>query len=202
MALYPGGSRTHCNDITADLGAGAASGTGFGTDTLDGIEQVWTGGGNDVLVGDDGTNEFSTGFSCDQSLSTESVDGNGGLDLVTFNTRHLPFVEVSSPAPVEVDLVAHTADWGDQSSVIALESIENVTGTEHADVLLGDGGPNSLSGGNGRDVVNGREGDDELLGDTGDDSLDGGPGASHKTAAQARHLPQPEPRSARGRLRR
>ena len=57
-----GSSGSHCNTITADLTTGKASGKGFGIDTLHGIEGVRAGGGNDVLIGDEGPNEFYTGF--------------------------------------------------------------------------------------------------------------------------------------------
>ena len=128
-----GGSGSHCSDITADLSAGTASGDGFGTDTLDGIEKVWTGGGNDVLIGDDGPNEFYTGtLSCDESSPTDSVAGNGGLDRITFDSLNVE--GGSAPDSVEVDLQAKTALWGDPESqdrdLITLNSIEDVAGTE------------------------------------------------------------------------
>jgi Ca2+-binding RTX toxin-like protein len=184
LKIYRNGESPHCHDITADLSMGTAFGAGFGFDTLDGIENVWTGGGNDVLVGDDGPNEFHTGsaYPCDRSTPHELVGGNGGLDLVTFAL--LPYEVGPSPTPLQVDLLAGTALWGDEGGthktvVISLDSIENVTGTDSTDVLLGNSGPNSFSGGRGDDILDGREGDDHLLGDKGDDALDGGPGANH-----------------------
>jgi Ca2+-binding RTX toxin-like protein len=176
-----GGSGSHCSDITADLSAGTASGDGFGTDTLDGIEKVWTGGGNDVLIGDEGPNEFYTGtLSCDETSPTDSVAGNGGLDRITFDSLN---VETGNgPGPVEVDLQAKTALWGDPESedrdLITLSSIEDVAGTEYEDVIFGDDGPNNLVGRDGDDLINGRGGDDQLLGHRGNDSLDGGLGAN------------------------
>ncbi len=171
----------HCNDITVDLAAGTASGDGFGTDTLDGIESVWTAGGHDVLIGDEGPNEFYTGFPCpDDPAPTESVTGNGGFDRITFDIEALDYS--FAPGPVEVDLQANTARWGDEGSanrvLITLSSIENAAGTEYSDVILGDDGPNVLVGRSSGDLINGRGGDDLLFGNRYNDSLDGGPGAN------------------------
>jgi Ca2+-binding RTX toxin-like protein len=196
-----GTGNTHCIDITADLGAGTASGDGFGIDTLTSIENVWTGGGNDVLIGDDGPNEFYTGYSCNNEPSTtESVTGKGGVDRITFTAQGS-----GVSGPVEVDLQAQTArvniNGGPISVLITLSSIEEVIGTDGEDVILGDDGPNSLSGGYGDDTINGRGGDDQLLGDGGNDSLDGGPGANHNDGVQAPTLASPQSGSPHGQLR-
>jgi hypothetical protein len=68
-----------------------------------------------------------------------------------------------------------------------LTSIESVTGGEGDDVLVGDSGNNTLSGGPGKDTLRGgagadvlkgggRKTTDRLYGDDGDDQLDGGEG--------------------------
>ena len=139
--LSDGGSGSHCNDITADLSQGTAQGSEFGTDTLQDVEIVWSGGGNDVLTGDDGPNWFYTGgLPCDEESPTDSVTGNGGADRITFNSEAIEFG--SAPGRVRVDLAEHTARWNNQGSpiwmVITLSSIENVTGTEYRDVIAGD----------------------------------------------------------------
>jgi Ca2+-binding RTX toxin-like protein len=179
-----GSSGGHCNDIIADLSRGKAQGVGFGADVLQDIEDVWSGGGNDTLVGDDGPNTFYTGDTyCDQPGTTDSVTGNGGLDRISFNS--LVITGSSTSGVVSVDLAANTARWHNPGSinriVLTLMSIENVTGTEQADVILGDARPNSLSGGgamgmDGNDVIRGRRGADRLSGSYGNDTLYGGPG--------------------------
>lgn len=175
--LFPDGSSTHCRNITADLSQGTASGRGFGVDVLQDIESISTGGGNDVLIGDDGPNFFSAGFPCFAKPSpTESVTGNGGVDRILFSP---PFDSASGR--VRVDLLNHTARLGNQGAspvVYSLDSIENVSGTEFRDVILGDAGPNELSGGpfSSGDVINGRGGADRLLGKFASDRLLGGSG--------------------------
>lgn len=180
--LDPDGSGSHCNDITADLSLGTAQGIGFGADLLQDIENVWTGGGSDNLVGDESPNGFYPGYPCSQQGSpVESVTGNGGLDLISFNSNEH---EGSAPGPVRVDLAAHTARWRIEGSLpavlLSLHSIENVMGTEYRDVILGDAEANTLSGGpyySDGDVLMGRRGPDVLTGHGGNDLLYGGRGA-------------------------
>ena len=70
-------------------------------------------------------------------------------------------------------------------------SIENVVGSSAADEILGDDGPNVLTGGQsstdegddimgrgGDDVISGYLGADHLYGEDGNDRLDGGPGSN------------------------
>ena len=54
--------------------------------------------------------------------------------------------------------------------------VENVIGTDTADHLTGDSGPNALTGRNGKDVLDGAGGDDILAAGAGDDILTGGAG--------------------------
>ena len=194
------GSSSHCEDITADLSAGTASGKGFGSDTLEDVETLATGGGDDVLVGDDGANTFFVGDPCyDNVAPREYVTGGGGSDRINFDSNTYGYG--SAFGPVAIDLAEGTAEQLDQFSgaprvLVTLDSIENATGTEYPDVIMGDDRPNQLSGGQygyargdlisgrggndnllgsaGRDEINGDEGDDKLRGRDGNDDLDGG----------------------------
>src|SRR5205823_1879437 len=57
-----------------------------------------------------------------------------------------------------------------------ISGIDNVTGGQAADVLMGNDNPNKISGGPGGDLLIGRAGADVIHGDAGDDTLvgDGG----------------------------
>jgi Ca2+-binding RTX toxin-like protein len=72
-----------------------------------------------------------------------------------------------------VDLRGGFAEGLGPDTVIA---VENVVGSDHADDLRGDAGPNALLGGGGDDVLDGREGDDFLTGGEGVDFGNGGLG--------------------------
>lgn len=187
VTLRPGSSSSHCNDVTANLSTGIASGTGFGVDSLQGVENVASGGGQDVLIGDSGNNTFYVGMACSGALvQGESVDGGGGWDRISFDSNAWDFG--SSFGPVAVDLSAGTAEQHSPSPFIetavsvSLDSIENVTGTEYADTILGDDRPNRFSAGpstysDGGDVMRGRGGDDRLSGSVGPDQIHGDEGA-------------------------
>ena len=58
-----------------------------------------------------------------------------------------------------------------------LTSIENLTGSSHADFLVGNDGNNVLVGLEGNDILKGGGGADTLYGDSGSDTLKGGGGA-------------------------
>jgi Ca2+-binding RTX toxin-like protein len=61
-------------------------------------------------------------------------------------------------------------------NLITFESVENLGGTDHDDVLIGDEGANFLDGGPGNDVLRARGGDDRLQGQSGVDTQYGGEG--------------------------
>ena len=75
-----------------------------------------------------------------------------------------------------------------------LGGIENLTGSEHEDTLIGDGNANvlkgmddgdELTGGDGNDRLYGGDGNDTLAGDGGDDVLNGGAGSDRLTGGAA-----------------
>ncbi|HEY6887594.1 MAG TPA: calcium-binding protein, partial [Solirubrobacter sp.] len=90
------------------------------------------------------------------------IDGGAGEDLTTYT---------SATGPVTVDLTAGTGGQAGEHDV--LSGIEDVTvgGT-----LIGDEGPNFLTGSGGGDVISGNGGDDTLVGEAGSDTLGGGAG--------------------------
>ncbi|QJE73255.1 hypothetical protein HHL28_09285 [Aerophototrophica crusticola] len=123
-----------------------------GNDTLKGL------GGNDRLEGGDGNDRLYGGAGDDTLI------GGAGTDNADFRT---------ATTGVRVDLAAGIAT-GEGSDT--LSGIENVTGSNHADTLIGDGLRNSLWGGKGNDAIFGAGDNDKLYGQDGDDSLDGGAG--------------------------
>ena len=70
--------------------------------------------------------------------------------------------------------------FGEKAGAAAADivrSVENVTGTDFADVIAGNKEANILHGGKGNDELSGGAGDDVLIGGAGKDTLTGGEGA-------------------------
>ena len=154
--------------VAVDLSSGKGH---FGTaegDTLVSIERVdgsahadlLIGGGQaDTLYGSDG-NDTLKGMG-----GTDFLIGDDGIDTASYD---------ESPQGVQVVLgsVAHFGDAeGDQ-----LYEIENLSGSDHRDILGGDRGANILWGMSGNDHLAGSGGDDTLHGGWGDDDLWGDEG--------------------------
>ena len=134
-----------------------------GNDTLSGMagaDTILGGEGDDNLAGGEGDDELWGG------AGNDTIDGGGGNDLVRYRG-----VEAS----VRADLVTGIAEDG-QGGTDLLIGIEHLDGSDHADVLVGNGAANRLFGFAGADVIAGGAGNDVILGGTGDDSLMGDEG--------------------------
>ena len=177
--------------VTVNLVAGTATGGGA-DDTLTSMECVdgtdfgdtligtagpntFTGkGGNDTLNGDAG-NDTLDGAAGDDTLNGGAdadnlLPGTGAANVVhgEAGTDMLSYAPVTG-AGVSVNLGAGTA-----TGVITLDGIENVTGTNLDDVLIGNGSNNGLTGLAGADTLRGLSGSDPLNGGDGNDTLEGG----------------------------
>jgi Ca2+-binding RTX toxin-like protein len=144
------------DDVRGEAGADLLLG-GPGSDTLIG------GPGNDTMLGGDGNDEFWLGGD----YGSDSIDGGAGVDLADF-------FHSQATSGLVVDLAAGTLSGGGGSASIA--NIENVTGTNLADRIIGDAGSNLLFGSGGNDTVDGGLGNDTVGGSLGNDSLTGGDG--------------------------
>ena len=134
---------------------------------------LWNGDGGGELVGSDGDDTLFGGAGDDILHGGDGADrmeGGGGLDEVTYG---------DATSGIGVNLGANTA-WG-AASGDTFTSIENLTGTDFGDTLIGDTGANTIQGGDGNDVLDGRQGDDTLEGGEGNDTLRGGWGAGNDT---------------------
>jgi Ca2+-binding RTX toxin-like protein len=147
-----------------------------GNDTLDGAggdDILFRSLGDDTLVGGEGDDEFGD-LVWDQLPGNDRFDGGPGEDAILYPLDH---------GPVQVDLGAGTAT-GEGADTFT--GIEDLFGSDGNDTIIGDDGPNVLSGGyGGSDTIHGGGGNDSLIGDEWfffdlmpfyDDVLDGGPG--------------------------
>ena len=167
-----------------------ATGAAEDTDILIGIEYlVGSNGFADQLRGDALSNKLY-GVGGNDILEgrggNDILDGGMGLDTASYE---------SAPSGVAVDLNNGLPQNTLGAGVDSLISIENLTGSAHADILLGDLQDNALQGlagndwllgGAGNDGINGGDGDDFLIGGEGDDNLVGSSGTdvvSYLTAA-------------------
>jgi len=176
--------------IQVNLSLLGAQNTGAaGIDTLLSIENLIGGAGNDVLIGDGGVNVLTGGAGNDLlsgAGGSDTLIGGAGDDLLDGGSGADTASYAGLTAGVSVDLTLAGAQNTGGAGFDTLVSIENVTGGNGADVLIGDAGTNvlnggvgndSLSGGGGVDYLNGGGGNDVLIGGAARDRLTGGAGA-------------------------
>jgi Ca2+-binding RTX toxin-like protein len=170
-------------DLTLTVAAVADDGeTGEGDDIR--ADDIVSGSGNDIIVGDDNANQLF-GFNGDDDISgmggddtfvqglpgdgVDTISGGDGVDHVMYVNRNSV-----QPVTVTLDDVADDGAPGEQDNIGS--DNENVTGGQGNDVLSGDEDDNVLLGTGGIDELNGGGGDDTLDGGDGLDTYDGGTG--------------------------
>jgi len=153
-ALLSGGSGNDVLTCPEPCGGSRLAG-GPGDDLLRG------GSADDVLSGDgDGPialNIINPLLTEPAGAGNDSLDGGPGHDQLNFSGRR---------GAVRVDLAAGTAT-GAGGEHDRLAGLEDVTGGDGDDLLLGDANDNRIEGGVGDDRLGGRAGHDDLLGDIG-----------------------------------
>jgi Ca2+-binding RTX toxin-like protein len=187
----------------------------FGNDTVDGgfaNDVVYGGGGDDLVLGGAGDDEvrgarypepFFQGGDIDEEGSDTLVGGAGGDRYVFAGSAQGQFVihELASALrdrdsisfadyqhEMNLDLSSTAIQPFSTIGSIRLANrfgIEDVVGSNFADVITGDaranridGGPgdDTISGGGGSDTILGGDGNDDITGGGGRDSIDGGAG--------------------------
>jgi Ca2+-binding RTX toxin-like protein len=115
---------------------------------MGGDDRIYAGGGDDVIQG---------------GLGGDYMDGGDDEDTANY---------IDSISGVTVNLLTGKGQGGSAEGD-TLYQIENVTGSNFDDILLGDGGDNKLYGRDGKDTLKGAGGQDELFGGAGSDVLYG-----------------------------
>ncbi|MBD3753416.1 MAG: calcium-binding protein, partial [Micrococcales bacterium] len=157
---------------------------GTSMDFLETIENVTGSIFSDYMVGTTGANvlngsagnDFLYGMGGDDLLiggmGVDRLFGGDGIDTITY---------ANSGTGLEVYLNNGIA-W-DGTSMDFIDAIENVTGSNQNDYIVGTTLTNVLIGGSGNDFLNGMAGDDSLFGGAGVDRLIGGDGTDTITYA-------------------
>ncbi len=135
----------------------------------DGGNMFSDGGGDDEVYGDAGNDVFAYGGGFDtwvggadsDTASFSNVATGVGVDLTSTGTGANTLATASAAAV----------------GLAVLSEIENVVGSQFADVLTGDDLANILDGLGGDDLIEGADGDDFLSGGDGNDTMIGGAGA-------------------------
>lgn len=139
---------------------GEASIVGNASDNvIMGGQFMWGGAGNDEIYGRGG-DDYMVGGTGDDLL-----DGGYGWDTVDYS-------DATSAIVMRWRIVKSDSEGRD-----TLRSVENVIGTNFADIMYGTVNADTLGGGAGADELDGEKGDDVLYGAWGDDTLRGGYGS-------------------------
>lgn len=150
-------------DVTLSPGQTTSALSGDGNDTLRGD------GGSDTLLGGDGDDSLEGGDGGDQ------ISGGAGTDWASYESSDAA-VSVSLSADQPVNQTGGVEAAGGHAEGDTLSGIENLRGSDHDDLLEGDGGVNVIAGGAGNDQLYGAGGDDTVMGEAGDDIVQGGAG--------------------------
>ena len=141
---------------------------GTGNDTIYAIGQdvnyIYSGAGDDTLVGGSGVNY---------------LDGGSGAD--TLNGWFSPNTYASyadARVGVTVNLINPSLNTGDAAGDVYLD-IRRVIGSNYADTITADNSGDAIYGGAGNDTITGGTGVDYLYGQAGDDTLIAGTGTSY-----------------------
>lgn len=136
--------------VTVSLLGKTAAGA-WGNDTLNSIENVETGNGNDVVLANNGRNEVRSG---------------GGNDVV-YALDGDDIVYAGSGNDFVYGYDGEDKLYGDTGN-------DTLYGDGDDDDLYGQDGNDKLYGGDGNDLLFGQNGNDDLIGGDGDDTLSGG----------------------------
>ena len=187
------------NPVTVTLDGLPGDGEGGESDNIaTDIENILGGSGADNLTGSTGRNRI------DGALGGDTMNGAGGDDVLVGTvgdagdvligaggTDAATYSAATVGATVSLDNVANDNGEGDNVQ----SNIENVTGSNLGDTIVGSASRNTLNGGCGidlltgdpvgatsNDTLNGGPGNDTLSGGLGADSLNGGTGPGSSVA--------------------
>ncbi|MGL4634415.1 MAG: cadherin domain-containing protein, partial [Beijerinckiaceae bacterium] len=183
VAVYTGDTVA----ISVDLNLGTGTGGNAQGDVLMNIEAVYSGNGNDTLIGSIRDEVFSGDAGDDSITGGDGIDwliGGAGADTLdggggSLDTAGYQF----ATAAIAIDMTQTVQTGPGEATGDRLIGIERIFATAYNDTLTGDGQANFLFGSAGNDSIVGGGGNDTLTGEgdpsgltTGNDTITGGAG--------------------------
>ena len=178
--------------VSVNLASGGAFGDALG-DTYFGIEAVYGSDFNDILIGNNSTNELRGGDGDDilngsggndrlfGGAGADAMNGGAGVDTAMYSDATSSvivdlqtggtFGDANGDTYVAIEWIVGS-DFGD--NLFANDSNNRIEGGDGADFILGRGGNDRILGGDGNDLINGGLGVDTIFGQDGDDTMFGG----------------------------
>lgn len=121
-------------------------------------------GGDDALKGGAGDDTLDGG------ADNDLIAGGAGADIIDGGAGSDTAVYAESGSAVTIDLSTGAAEGGDAEGD-TLSGIENLVGSDHDDLLIGDSESNQLEGGVGRDTLESGAGGENVLDGGQDDDV-------------------------------
>ena len=166
--------------VTVDLNTqGVAQNTGWGMDTLVGIESVSGSIHDDTITGNSGDNWLWGGSDGSGVTGNDTISGGDGDDLIEVGTGNHTLDGGAgtdtlslwgnntdiTPDGVFIRLNDQGSAYDTIQGTMLLTGFENLSGSIYADGLWGDSAANWIGGDLGDDDIRGFDGDDMLYGD-------------------------------------
>lgn len=146
------------NPLTVDLARTGPQDTGYGTDAIAEVENVYGSSAADTLLGDAGSNTLN-GQGGD-----DTIDGRGGADALTGSSGSDTVTYEDAPGGVTVSLESGSAGGDGADSLSEIEDVigspfdDSLTGSDGENLIRGLGGSDTVAALGGRDLVEIRDG--------------------------------------------
>jgi len=121
----------------------------------DGDDRAEGNGGNDTLIGGDGRDDLRGGDGVDTLIGGDGQDklhGGAGADIIDGGKGADEIDYLESDAAVYVNLATRQLQGGHAEGDV-FSNVENLTGSDFSDVLIGDGQANLINGERGDDIM-------------------------------------------------